>query len=352
MSQNRSATYKDAGVNIDEADRSTAKIKRLAGATFSDRVLTGIGSFGAAFSLGGLGLKDPVLISSADGVGTKLNVAFSLGVFDTVGQCLVNHCINDIAVQGARPLFFLDYFAVGQLEADVAEQVVRGLSIACKENGVALIGGETAEMPGMYRAGEFDLAGFIVGIADLKEMARASRVKAGDVLIGLPSSGLQTNGYSLARKLMFEVAGYAPVQQVQELGTTAGEELLKIHRSFLKPIRLLHEAKLLRGAAHITGGGITDNTPRMLPDGTVARVRLGSWPVLPVFELLRDIGHVADQEMLRTFNMGVGMIMAVSKSSQSKALKLLASEGEEAFVVGEVAKARRASSKPKVVYEK
>jgi phosphoribosylformylglycinamidine cyclo-ligase len=246
----------------------------------------------------------------------------------------------------------LDYFAVGQLEADVAEQVVRGLSIACKENGVALIGGETAEMPGMYRAGEFDLAGFIVGIADRKEMARASRVKAGDVLIGLPSSGLQTNGYSLARKLMFEVAGYAPVQQVPELGTTAGEELLKIHRSFLKPIRLLHEAKLLRGAAHITGGGITDNTPRMLPDGTVARVRLGSWPVLPVFELLRDIGHVADQEMLRTFNMGVGMIMAVSKSSQSKALKLLAREGEEAYVVGDVARARSASSKPKVVYEK
>ena len=255
MSQNRPATYKDAGVNIDEADRSTAKIKRLAGDTFSSRVLTGIGSFGAAYALGGMGLMDPVLISSADGVGTKLNVAFAMGIYDTVGQDLVNHCVNDIAVQGARPLFFLDYFAVGRLQAEVAEEVVRGLSIACKENGVSLIGGETAEMPGMYRAGEFDLAGFIVGVAERKELARASRADAGDVLIGLPSTGLQTNGYSLARRLMFETGGYAPAQIVPALGISAGEELLKIHGSYLKPIRLLHEAGLMRGAALLLPAG-------------------------------------------------------------------------------------------------
>lgn len=352
MSQNRPATYKDAGVNIDEADRSTAKIKRLAGDTFSSRVLTGIGSFGAAYALGGMGLQDPVLISSADGVGTKLNVAFAMGIYDTVGQDLVNHCVNDIAVQGARPMFFLDYFAVGRLEAEVAEEVVRGLSIACKENGVSLIGGETAEMPGMYRPGEFDLAGFIVGVAERKELDRASRANVGDVLIGLPSTGLQTNGYSLARRLMFETGGYAPAQIVPALGISAGEELLKIHSSFLKPIRLLHEAGLMRGAAHITGGGITDNTPRMLPDGTVAKIQLGSWPVLPIFELLRGLGHVAEEEMLRTFNMGVGMIIAVSKSSKAKALKMLEAEGQTAYVIGEVVKASRAGAKPKVVYER
>ncbi len=352
MSAKRSVTYREAGVDIDEADRATSKIKRLAMQTFNDRVLSGIGSFGAAYGLGGLKLKDPVLVSSADGVGTKLNVAFQMGVHDTVGQDLVNHCVNDIAVQGARPLFFLDYFAVGKLEAGVAEQVVKGLAIACSENGCALIGGETAEMPGMYRPGEYDLAGFIVGVSERADLLDRGMVKPGDKLIALPSTGLHTNGYSLARKLLFDVAGYTPVKRLARLQTTVGKELLKIHRSYLKPITLLHDKGVLRGAAHITGGGITDNTPRMLPSGTVAHVRIGSWPVTPIFELMREIGHVADDEMLRTFNMGVGLIVAVPERDTAKALRLLEKAGETPYCIGEVVKAARTNAKPKVVYDK
>ena len=267
MTSKRPMRYEDAGVSIDEADRATSKIKRLAIDTFDERVLTGIGSFGACFSLSSPGVADPVLISSADGVGTKLNVAFLTGTHNTVGEDLVNHCVNDIAVQGATPLFFLDYFAVGKLDANVAEQVVSGLARACKANGCALIGGETAEMPGMYAAGEYDLAGFIVGLADRSKLLQSQDVRVGDALLGLPSTGLHTNGYSLARKLLFEVAGYTPVQRLARLKMTVGAELLKVHRSYLAPIRLLHDNALLHGAAHITGGGITDNTPRILPLG-------------------------------------------------------------------------------------
>ncbi len=352
MSAKRSVTYREAGVDIDEADRATSKIKRLAMQTFNDRVLSGIGSFGAAYGLGAMKLKDPVLISSADGVGTKLNVAFQMGVHGTVGQDLVNHCVNDIAVQGAQPLFFLDYFAVGKLEAGVAEQVVKGLATACSENGCALIGGETAEMPGMYRPGEYDLAGFIVGVAERADLLDRGMVEDGDILIGLPSTGLHTNGYSLARKLLFEVAGYSPVKRLARLKTTVGKELLSVHRSYLKPIRLLHDKGILHGAAHITGGGITDNTPRMLPSGTEARIRIGVWPILPVFELLREIGHVADDEMLRTFNMGIGMIFAVSERDAPQALRLLKKAGETPYCIGAVSKASRANAKPKVIYDR
>ena len=344
-------SYRDAGVDIDAADRATGKIKRHAIQTFDEKVLTGIGAFGAAYALGDLKLADPVLISSADGVGTKLKVAFAMGVHDTVGQDLVNHCVNDIAVQGARPLFFLDYFAVGKLEVEVVEQVIKGLGQACRENGCALIGGETAEMPGMYHPGEYDLAGFIVGAAERGALPDPGRISPGDALIGLPSTGLHTNGYSLARKLLFDVANYSPVKRLARLKTTVGKELLKVHRSYLKPIQTLTEAGLFLGAAHITGGGITDNTPRMLPAGVEARIRRGSWPVLPIFELLREIGHVEEEEMMQAFNMGVGMIFAVPGAEVERALDLLRELDETPYVVGEVAKAPRSNVKPKTVYE-
>ena len=339
-------SYADAGVSIAEAERATAKIKKLAQRTFNRHVLTGIGSFGAAYALGNTSFKRPVLVSSADGVGTKLNVAFATGVHDTIGEDLVNHCVNDIAVQGAVPLFFLDYFASGKLESDVAAQVVKGLSKGCRKNGCALIGGETAEMPGLYRAGEYDLAGFIVGAAERSRLIDGTRIRDGDVLLGLPSNGLHTNGYSLARKLLFEVAGYKLGARVAEIGDTVGTELLKIHRSYLKPIQALLKNRLLRGAAHITGSAITGNTSRMLPAGLCARIRLDSWPVLPIFRLLQRLGNVAETEMLRTFNMGIGLVMAVSARSATRARRVLDGINEPAYEIGVVAKGRR-----RVVYE-
>ena len=329
-------TYVDAGVDIDAADSATERIRGLAQRTFDENVLAGVGAFGAAYSLRGQQLRDPVLISSADGVGTKLKVAFATGRHGTVGQCLVNHCVNDIAVQGATPLFFLDYFSVGQLDPSVAEQVVRGISIACKQNGVALIGGETAEMPGLYRAGEYDLAGFIVGAAEREDLLLGSRVAAGSELIGLPSTGLHTNGYSLARKVFFEQGRYAADQEVAGLGTTIGDELLKVHRSYLEPLRALANAGLLEAAAHITGGGITENTPRMLHDGLQARVRLGSWPVLPVFATLQRLGGIAADEMRRVFNMGLGLVASVPNGQGAEAIGLLERSGEAAFAIGTV----------------
>ena len=337
----RPVRYADAGVNIDEAGRAVARIKKLARRTFNRRVITDIGTFGAMYSLAGLRSRQPVLVSSADGVGTKLKIAFATGVHHTVGQDLVNHCVNDVAVQGARPLFFMDYLAVGQLNAVVAGEIVRGLAEACRQNGCALIGGETAEMPGFYPAGEYDLAGFIVGEADRRKVLDGRSIAAGDVLLGLPSTGLHTNGYSLARKLLFEVAGYGPGTFVPELNGKLGETLLQVHRSYLAPIRRLHDRGLLRGAAHITGGGITDNTPRMLPPGLAARVYFGSWPVPPIFELLRRIGNVPEDEMLRTFNMGLGMILAVPRRAQAQALRTLAARREKAYVIGEIVRGRR-----------
>src|SRR5579871_6311421 len=273
----RGISYKDAGVSIDEADRAVDSIRNLARKTFTSGVLTDIGSFGGGFLL--KGYREPVLVSSADGVGTKLKLAFLTGRHSTIGEDLVNHCVNDIAVQGATPLFFMDYFAVGKLESRVAAEVISGIARGCKANGCALIGGETAEMPGFYAPGEYDLAGFIVGVVERKQMITGGSIREGDALIGLPSTGLHTNGYSLARKLLFEVAG-------QKVEGAIADELLKLHRSYLKAIRALHDAGLLKGAAHITGGGITDNVPRILPKGLGAKIHVGSWPVLPIFELL------------------------------------------------------------------
>jgi phosphoribosylformylglycinamidine cyclo-ligase len=334
MPSGKRVSYKEAGVNIDEADRAVASIRGMARRTFTPAVLTDIGSFGGGYLL--KGYRDPVLVSSADGVGTKLKLAFLTGQHSTVGEDLVNHCVNDIAVQGAVPLFFLDYFAVGTLDARVASQVVSGIARGCRANGCALIGGETAEMPGMYAPGEYDLAGFIVGVVERKRLLTGANIKAGDLLIGLPSTGLHTNGYSLARKLLFEVAGHRADTRLAPLGGSIAEELLKIHRSYLKPIQALHKAGLLKGAAHITGGGITENTPRILPKGLGVRVQVGSWPVLPVFRLLRDIGDIPLQDWRRTFNLGIGLAMVISPRKVREAGAILKRMREPWYQIGEV----------------
>jgi phosphoribosylformylglycinamidine cyclo-ligase len=345
MSSSSPIRYADAGVNIDEGDRAVDTIKQHAAATMSKRVLTGIGSFGAGYEL--KGYEKPVLVSSADGVGTKLKVAHLAGIHDTIGHDLVNHCVNDIMVQGADPLFFLDYFAMGTLDAMVAGQVVSGVAKGCVENGVALIGGETAEMPGLYAPGDYDLAGFIVGVVEKDELVTGKKIKPGDALLAFPSNGLHTNGYSLARKLFFEVAGYTVATVPDGLGIPLGEELLKVHRSYQKPLRALRKAGVLKGAAHITGGGITGNTPRMLPDALGAEIELDSWMVPPVFELLRRIGGVPEDDWLRTFNVGVGMIVAVSAKKLKAAVSALDAVEAEHWQIGTVVEAGQG---PRVVY--
>jgi phosphoribosylformylglycinamidine cyclo-ligase len=338
--------YRDAGVDIDEAGRAVASIGKLARRTFTPGVLTDIGTFGASYRLSGF--RRPVLVSSADGVGTKLKIAFLTGRHDTVGEDLVNHCVNDIAVQGAAPLFFLDYFAVGKLDAGVAAAVVSGIARGCRRNGCALIGGETAEMPGLYAESEYDLAGFIVGAAERSDLLTGQAIRAGDVLLALTSTGLHTNGYSLARKLLFEVAGYGVNTPLPEVGATVGDALLAVHRSYLKPIRTLMAAGLLRGAAHITGGGITDNTPRMLPKGLGVAIDAGAWRIPPIFEALRRIGGIPEDDYRRTFNLGVGMILAVPARGASKAEAVLAKLGESPFRIGEVTVLKR--GRPRVEY--
>jgi phosphoribosylformylglycinamidine cyclo-ligase len=279
-------------------------------------------------------MKEPVLVSSVDGVGTKLKIAFATGRHETVGEDLVNHCVNDIAVQGAKPLFFLDYFAVGKLDAVVAAQVISGIARGCKANRCALIGGETAEIPGMYLDGEYDLAGSIVGVVEKSKILTGARVRAGDALIALPSNGLHTNGYSLARKLLFEVGKY-------QLDAALADQLLQVHRSYLKAITGLIDAKLTSGAAHITGGGITDNLPRVLPKGLAASIDRSSWEIPALFELLRKLGDIEDADWRRTFNLGVGMIFAVPGKKTDAALRCLARMGEKAWVIGEIMKQKR-----------
>ena len=340
-SRSKSVTYADSGVDISAGDRAKDRIKFLAQKTFNRNVLGGIGGFGALFRLDLQKFKNPILVSSADGVGTKLKIAFELASHHTVGADLVNHCVNDIAVQGATPLFFLDYLATGKLDPEVTEAVVTGLAEACKANGCALIGGETAQMPGFYSDGEYDLAGFIVGCVDRDKMVTGETIKIGDVLIGMPSTGLHTNGYSLARKLLFEVAGYKPTQYVTAIKEKAGAALMKTHRSYLHVIQKLAGAGLTTGMAHITGGGITENLPRILPKGTAAQIEMGSWPVLPIFEHLRQLGSVSDDEMMRTFNMGVGLIAAIPATKFTRAKNLLDRAEEKFHVIGRVIKGDR-----------
>jgi phosphoribosylformylglycinamidine cyclo-ligase len=315
----QSISYADAGVSIDNANRAVAKIRDFARSTFNERTLTEIGSFGGMFSGAFPNMSDPILVASADGVGTKLKLAFETGIHNTVGADLVNHCVNDILVQGARPLFFLDYFATGKLEPDVTASVVEGIARACKENGCVLLGGETAEMPDFYPAGEYDLAGFIVGVVEAKVIDGKSIVP-GDVVLGIPSNGLQTNGYSLARKLFFEVAGHRPDTRLDELGETVGDALLKTHASFLPVVGPLLDSGMIKGLAHITGGGFLENIPRILPDGVSVEIGRGSWNELPIFGVMQQLGNVSDHEMFRTFNMGIGMVIVCAPGDKAALL--------------------------------
>jgi len=324
--------YRQSGVDIDAGNETVRRIKSLARGTFTPGVLSEIGSFGGLFTLNGSGLSDPVLVSSADGVGTKLKVAFMTGRHNTIGADLVNHCINDILVQGATPLFFLDYLATGRLSPDVAEQIVTGMARACRENGCALIGGETAEMPGFYADGEYDLAGFIVGAVDRPKLIDGKSIAPGDVLLGLPSSGLHTNGYSLARKVFFELCALRADSHVPELNGTAGDILLATHRSYLPPVRPLLDAGLIKGMAHITGGGITENLPRVLPHGCAAEIDRRAWDVPPVFTFIADRGGISDVEMFRAFNMGIGLIIACDAGVCDRAIQLLRHSGEHGVV--------------------
>jgi phosphoribosylformylglycinamidine cyclo-ligase len=285
--------------------------------------------------------KDPVLVSSVDGVGTKLKVAFEMNLHHTIGADLVNHCVNDIAVQGAAPLFFMDYFASGQLDPEIAEKVVSGIVDACRQNGCALIGGETAEMPGFYPGGEYDLAGFIVGVTERDNIITGKEVQIGDILVGLPSNGLHTNGYSLARKLLFGVARYSPDTYVNELKNKVGNELMRIHKSYWPVLKRLVDSGTIAAMAHITGGGITENLPRMLPKGTAAQVDMGSWPAQTIFQHLQQLGSISQEEMFRTFNMGIGMVLVVSPKKFKRVQAALEKAGEKGYTIGRIVKGEK-----------
>jgi len=329
--------YKASGVDLDAGNETVRRIRQLAHSTFTPGVMSDIGSFGGLFRLEPGKYRDPVLVSSADGVGTKLKLAFLTGRHDTVGIDLVNHCVNDILVQGADPLFFLDYLATGRLAPAVAESIISGMAAACRENNCALLGGETAEMPGFYADGEYDLAGFIVGVVERGRLVNGRTVAVGDVLVGIPSSGLHTNGYSLARRIVFEHLTLTVDSYVPELGRTVGQALLEPHRSYLSMIRPVLDYGAIKGMAHITGGGITDNLPRILPHGTAAVVDRSTWTVPPLFGWLQRSGNVPDEDMLRTFNMGIGMICITTRERSEQLIgELAARGGRDARVIGEV----------------
>jgi phosphoribosylformylglycinamidine cyclo-ligase len=327
-------TYKDAGVDIEVADKLIEKIKKIAKTTFNQRVLTDIGLFGAFYDIKFDKFKHPVLVSSVDGVGTKLKIAFMTNRHDTVGQDLVNHCVNDILVCGAEPLFFLDYFATGKLIPEVTEKVISGMAKACEENGCSLIGGETAEMPGFYAEGEYDIAGMIVGIVEKEKIIKGDNVKPGDILIALPSNGLHTNGYSLARAVLLEK--FKIDEFIPELNSTLADELLKIHRSYLKPILKLMEKFDLHAISHITGGGIIGNTKRVVPENLKIKVDWNAWERPAIFKLIQEIGKVPEEDMRRTFNLGVGLILIVDKKEADEILTELKSLGENPFIIGEI----------------
>jgi phosphoribosylformylglycinamidine cyclo-ligase len=332
-------SYRDSGVDIDAQDEALREVRRIVRDTYTPGVLSEIGSFGGLFRGTFEGIDSPILVSSTDGVGTKLRIAQAMKVHDTVGYDLVSHCVNDILVQGARPLFFLDYYATGKLRPPVMTDVIRGMARACKENGCALIGGETAEMPGFYSDDDYDVAGFILGVVD------AGKLIDGDILLALPSVGLHTNGYSLARKVLFEKLGYDPQSIIPEIGK-AGEVLLAPHISYLKPLLPLVEQRAIHAMAHITGGGLTDNVPRVLPETLDAHIKLGSWPVLPIFKLIFEKGNVDRDEMLRVFNMGVGMVLIVGPDEVDRIAKHFAQIGQKYYFIGNVVK-----GSGKVVYD-
>ncbi len=345
MEKKKSLTYKDAGVDIEAGERLADRIKPWAATTARPGVMMGIGGFGALFSLAesiaDRRLIDPILVSSTDGVGTKLKIAQMMGKHDTVGIDLVAMSANDILTLGAEPLFFLDYFATSRLDLHVAEQVIKGISEGCRQAECALIGGETAEMPDFYAPGEYDLAGFIVGIVDRAQVIDGSHISPGDRIIALASSGLHSNGFSLVRKILFELKGYKLEQHIPELGTSLGEELLRPTRIYVKPFQELKERCTLKGLAHITGGGLPGNLPRILPEGCQAVIRPGSWQVPPVFSFLQREGKVAEEEMYRVFNMGIGMVVILAESEAEEALEVAKSFRGKAWMVGEIASGAR-----------
>lgn len=337
----KSVSYSDSGVSIDAANVATEKIKQLARATFNSRTLSEIGSFGGMFDGAFPKLKQPVLVASADGVGTKLKIAFAANTHNTIGRDLVNHCVNDILVQGARPLFFLDYIATGVLAPDVIAGIVEGIATGCSENGCVLLGGETAEMPGFYSDGEYDVAGFIVGVVDREKVIDGQGIVPGDILLALPSVGLHTNGYSLARKLFFEVAGYGVDTHLSALNDSVGKALLAPHESYLRVLDGLLEPSVIKGLAHITGGGLTENVPRILPEGTSVEINRGAWPVLPIFTLMQEIGNVSDAEMYRTFNMGVGMVIVCSQENKETLVEHIRNHGAHCYEIGRIVDGRK-----------
>lgn len=325
-------TYKEAGVDIQTGDNLIDRIKPLVRSTFNDKVLTDIGLFGGFYDGKFSEYDHPILVSSTDGVGTKLKIAFLTGRHDTVGNCLVNHCVDDILACGAEPLFFLDYFSTGRLDEETGESVIKGFVNGCLDNGAALIGGETAEMPSIYADGEYDISGTIVGVVDKSKIVNGKNIQKGDVLLGLPSSGLHTNGYSLARAILLENNKVS--DRIEELSTTIGDELLKIHKSYLKAVKPLLDKDLLKGISHITGGGIEGNTKRILPEGRKLRIDWESWDRLPVFDVIQKLGDVDESEMRHVFNLGIGMILVVDKENVDNTLKLLVNENVK--IIGEI----------------
>lgn len=338
ITANRPTTYADAGVNINAGNDAVSRMKEHIRSTFTSNVLADVGSFGAMFAFDKDAVNEPVLVSSMDGVGTKLKVAFAMGRHDTIGRDLVWHCVNDILVQGARPLFFLDYFGTGKLEPSVAADVVKGLAEGCRSVGCALVGGETAEMPGMYTDGEYDLAGCIVGLVDRSRIIDGRNVAPGDALIGIASDGLHTNGYSLARHVLFEVGGLSTDQYVPELGKTIGEELLAPHHCYASAVLPLLDRFDIHAMAHITGGGFYDNIPRALPADCQAIVHRRYWTPAPIFRLIQETGNVPDAEMFRTLNMGIGMVLIVPWEQALFVVEALTESGENAAVIGEIVK--------------
>lgn len=329
-------SYKDAGVDIAAGDQFSKRVGELAPTTFTPSVLQGIGHFGAFFELDLANYQKPVLVSSVDGVGTKLKIAFQTGRHDTVGEDLVNHCVNDIMAGGADPLYFLDYLGTGKLDKTIAEQIMQGLVRGCKNAGCALIGGETAEMPGFYNDGEYDIAGTIVGIVEKDKIINGSRICAGDILIGLPSNGLHTNGYSLARKVLLDFKQLKLDKHIDELGTTLGDELLKIHRCYQKEINAIKSKPYLKGMSHITGGGLEGNTKRIIPKNCSLRIHWENWDQPRIFNLIRESGSISDTEMRKVFNLGVGFIFIVDRKHVDDALATLNEMEEFVFIVGEV----------------
>ncbi len=332
----KKVTYRDAGVDIEKAERSLSGLKKLIGETHNDRVLKNIGAFGGFYEFPANEYERPVLIASTDGVGTKLKVAMMMDLHSTVGQDLVNHCINDIAVCGATPLFFLDYFACGSLQEDVYRQIIEGFATACKAAGLPLIGGETAEMPDLYSGSEYDLAGTIVGVVEKDKIIDGSRIKEGDVLIGVSSNGLHTNGYSLARKVLFPK--YKPVDYIEEIGNVLGDELLKIHLNYYPIIDELTRIFEVRGIAHITGGGLFKNTVRVVPDGLEPEFDWRSWPVPAIFQFIRRTGNVPEEDMRQTFNMGIGLVLVVDQNMQANILSYAKKFKQEFYSIGEIIK--------------